>query len=115
MDMNKNMLYDTVLVGKGPEIQTLFKAFGAQGVNFGFYGLNWEALSIYDAYYNENFSVLRYNRNIPKRSIDIDDFLETEYKEDIKELTNDTPQGARSLALYILRICFHYAKKGLIK
>lgn len=115
MDMNKNMLYRTVLVGKGPELQILFKAIGSQGVNFGYYGLNWEALTVYDAFYSENFSVLRYNRNIPKRSVDIDDFLKKEYSEDIKELTNSDYQVAKSIALYILRVCFHYVKEGVIK
>ena len=103
------------MVGKGPELQTLFNIIGYNEINCGMFGLNWQSISLYNAFYNEYFSVLRYNRNIPKRSIDIDDFLKNEYKDDIKELTNIDYQLAKSEALFILKMCFQFVKVGILK
>jgi hypothetical protein len=114
-EISKNDLYDVVLVGKGPELQTLFKVIGDSDYNCGMFGLNWEAITLYDAYYGESFSILRYNRNVPKRSVNIDDFLHKEYSEDIKELTNINYEMAKSEAMFILRICFEFVKAGVLK
>lgn len=63
-EISKNDLHKVVLVGKGPELQTLFSIIGYNSINCGTFGL-----------YSEFFLVLRYNRNIPKRSVSIDEFL----------------------------------------
>lgn len=74
-EISKNDLHEVVLVGKGSEIQTLFSIIDYNEINCGMFGLNWECINIYDGLYREFFSVLRYTRNIPKRSINIDEFL----------------------------------------
>lgn len=114
-EISKNDLHEVVLVGKGPELQTLFSIIGYNEINCGMFGLNWESISLYDAFYSEDFSVLRYNRNIPKRSVNIDDFLKNEYGKDIKDLTNIDYQLAKTEALFILKICFQFVKEGVLK
>lgn len=74
-EISKNDLNEVVLVGKGPELQTLYSIIGFDLINVGEFGLNWDYINLYDELYSECFSVLRYNRNTPKRSISIDEFL----------------------------------------
>lgn len=74
-EISKNDLHEVVLVGKGPELQTLYSLIWFDLINVGEFGLNWDCINLYDALYSEFFSVLRYNRNTPKRSISIDEFL----------------------------------------
>lgn len=74
-EISKNDLHEVVLVGKGPELQTLFSIIGYNSINCGTFGLNWNCINLYDGLYSEFFSVLIYNRNTPKRSISIDEFL----------------------------------------
>lgn len=104
-EISKNDLNEVVLVGKGSELQTLFSIIG----------LNWECINLYDALYSECFSVLIYNRNIPKRSISIDEFLKKEYRDEIKKLTNMNYEIAREMAIFILRTCFEFVKIGVLK
>lgn len=74
-EISKNDLHEVVLVGKGPELQKLFSIISYNEINCCMFGLNWNCINLYDESYKEFFSVLRYNRNIPKRSINIDKFL----------------------------------------
>lgn len=113
--ISKNDLYDVVLVGKGPELQTLFKVIGDSDYNCGMFGLNWECITCYDPFYSKLFSVLRYNRNIPKRSINIDDFLHKEYHDEIKKLTDMNYQLAKETAIFILTSCYEFIQIGVLK
>lgn len=74
-EISKNDLHEVVMVGKGSELQTLYSLIGFNLINVGEFGLNWDCINLYDDLYSEFFSVLRYNRNIPKRAISIDEFL----------------------------------------
>lgn len=65
-EISKNDLNEVVLVGIGPELQKLYSIIGFDLINVGEFGLNWECINLYDELYSECFSVLRYNRNIPK-------------------------------------------------
>ena len=114
-EISKNDLHEVVLVGKGPEIQTLFSIIGYNEINCGMFGLNWDCINIYDGLYREFFSVLKYNRNTPKRSIDIDEFLEKDYHDEIKELTNINYQLAKEIAISILLTCYDFVKRGILK
>lgn len=114
-EISKNNLHDIVLVGKGPELQTIFSIIGYKYINCGMFGLNWDCINLYDDLYSEFFSVLRYNRNIPQRSISIDEFLKKEYHDEIKKLTNMNYEIAREMAMFILRSCFELVKIGVIK
>lgn len=114
-EISKNNLHEIVLVGKGPELQTLFSIIGYKYINCGMFGLNWDCINLYDGLYSEFFSVLRYNRNIPKRSISIDEFLKKEYSDEIKKLTNMNYEIAMEMAMFILRSCFELVKIGVIK
>lgn len=114
-EISKNDLNEVVLVGKGPEIQTLFSIIGYYEINCGEFGLNWDCINLYDPLYSECFSVLRYNRNIPKRSISIDEFLKKEYRDEIKKLTVMNYEIAREMAIFILRTCFEFVKIGVLK
>lgn len=114
-EISKNDLHDVVLVGKGTELQTLFNIIGYNSINCGMFGLNWNCINLYDDSYKDFFSVLRYNRNIPKRSISIDEFLEKEYRDEIKKLTNMNYEIAREMAMFILRSCFEFVKVGILK
>jgi hypothetical protein len=77
--------------------------------------LNWDCINLYDGLYSEFFSVLRYNRNIPKRSISIDEFLKKEYGDEIKKLPYMNYEIAREMAIFILRNCFEFVKSGGLK
>lgn len=114
-EISKNNLHEIVLVGKGPELQTLFSIIGYNYINCGTFGLNWDCINLYDGLYSEFFSVLRYNRNTPKRSISIDEFLEKEYRDEIKKLTYMNYRIAREMAIFILRNCFEFVKSGGLK
>jgi hypothetical protein len=114
-EISKNDLHEVVLVGKGPELQTLFNIIGYYSINCGMFGLNWNCINLYEETYKEFFSVLRYNRNIPKRSIIIDEFLKKEYHDEIKKLTNMNYEIARETAMFILRSCFDFVKIGVLK
>jgi len=115
IEISKNDLHEVVLVGKGPELQTLFNIIGYYSINCGMFGLNWNCINLYEETYKEFFSVLRYNRNIPKRSINIDEFLKKEYHDEIKKLTNMNYEIARETAMFILRSCFEFVKIGVLK
>lgn len=114
-EISKNDLHEVVLVGKGPELQTLYSLIGFNLINVGYFGLNWDCINLYDGLYSESFSVLRYNRNIPKRSISIDEFLKKEYRDEIKKLTDMNYEIAMEMAIFILRICFEFVKLGVLK
>lgn len=114
-EISKNDLHEVVLVGKCPELQTLFNIIGYYSYNCGMFGLNWNCINLYEETYKEFFSVLRYNRNIPKRSINIDEFLKKEYHDEIKKLTNMNYEIARETAMFILRSCFEFVKIGVLK
>lgn len=114
IEISKNDLHEVVLVGKGPELQTLFSIIGYDGINCGMFGVNWNCINLTYTFY-ETFSVLRYTRNIPKRSIDIDAFLKKEYHDEIKNLTSMNFELARETAMFILRSCFQLVKLGVIK
>lgn len=114
-EISKNDLNEVVLVGKGPELQTLFSVIGYNSFNCGTFGLNWDCINLYDALYSEFFSVLRYNRNIPKRSVSIDEFLKKEYHDEIKKLSYMNYKIAREIAIFILRNCFEFVKSGGLK
>ena len=114
-EISKNNLHEIVMVGKGPELQTLFSIIGYKYINCGMFGLNWDCINLYDGLYSEFFSVLRYNRNIPKRSISIDEFLKKEYHDEIKKLTYMNYKIAREMAIFILRNCFEFVKSGGLK
>lgn len=114
-EISKNDLYDVVLVGKGPELQTLFNVIGDADYNCGTFGLNWNCINLYDGLYSEFFSVLIYNRNTPKRSISIDEFLKKEYGDEIKKLIYMNYEIAREMAIFILRTCFEFVKIGVLK
>lgn len=114
-EISKNDLHEVVLVGKGPELQTLFNIIGYYSINCGMFGLNWNCINLYEETYKEFFSVLRYNRNIPKRSISIDEFLKKEYRDEIKKLTNMNYELAREMAIFILRSCYEFVKIGVLK
>lgn len=114
-EISKNDLHEVVLVGKGPELQTLYSIIGFNFINVGEFGLNWDCINLYDELYSEFFSVLRYNRNTPKRSISIDEFLKKEYHDEIKKLTNMNYEIAREMAMFILRTCFEFVKIGVLK
>jgi hypothetical protein len=58
---------------------------------------------------------LRYNRNIPKRSVSIDEFLKKEYHDEIKKLSYMNYKIAREMAIFILRNCFEFVKSGGLK
>lgn len=83
--------------------------------NCGMFGLNWECITCYDSFYSKLFSVLRYNRNIPKRSINIDDFLHKEYHDEIKKLTDMNYQLAKETAIFILTSCYEFIQIGVLK
>lgn len=110
-EISKNDLHEVVMVGKGTELQKLFNIIGYYSINCGIFGLNWDCINLYDESYKEFFSVLRYNRNIPKRSINIDEFLKKEYHDEIKKLNNMNSEIAREMAMFILRRCFEFVKK----
>lgn len=114
-EISKNDLHEVVLVGKGPELQTLFNIIGYYSINCGMFGLNWNCINLYEETYKEFFSVLIYNRNIPKRSINIDEFLKKEYHDEIKKLTNMNYEIARETAMFILKSCFEFVKIGVLK
>lgn len=114
-EISKNDLHKVVLVGKGPELQTLFTVIGYISINCGTFGLNWDCINLYDGLYSEFFSVLRYNRNIPKRSVSIDEFLKKEYHDEIKKLSYMNYKIAREMAIFILRNCFDFVKSGGLK
>lgn len=114
-EISKNDLNNVVLVGKGPDLQTLFKVIGDADYNCGMFGLNWDCINLYDGLYSEFFSVLRYNRNIPKRSVSIDEFLKKEYHDEIKKLSYMNYKIAREIAIFILRNCFEFVKSGGLK
>ena len=114
-EISKNDLNKVVLVGKGPELQTLFSIIGYNSINCGTFGLNWDCINLYDGLYSEFFSVLIYNRNIPKRSINIDKFLKKEYHEEIKKLSKMNYKIAQEMAMFILRNCFEFVKIGVLK
>lgn len=114
-EISKNDLHKVVLVGKGPELQTLFSIIGYNSINCGTFGLNWDCINLYDGLYSEFFSVLRYNRNIPKRSVSIDEFLKKEYHDEIKKLSYMNYKIAREIAIFILRNCFECVKSGGLK
>lgn len=114
-EISKNDLYEVVLVGKGPELQTLFSIIDHDLINCGTFGLNWNCINLYDGLYSEFFSVLIYNRNTPKRSINIDDILHKEYHDEIKKLTYMNYKIAREMAIFILRNCFEFVKSGSLK
>lgn len=114
-EITKNDLNEVVLVGKGPELQTLFNIIGYFSINCGMFGLNWNCINLYEETYKEFFSVLRYNRNIPMRSINIDEFLKKEYHDEIKKLTNMNYEIVRETAMFILRSCFEFVKIGVLK
>ena len=114
-EISKNELNDVVLVGKGPEIQKLFSIIGYYEINCGMFGLNWCCINLYHEFYEDFFSVLRYNRNIPKRSISIDEFLKKEYRDEIKKLTIMNYELAREMAIFILRSCYEFVKIGVLK
>ena len=46
-EISKNVLYEVVLVGKGPELQTLFSIIGYNSINCGMFGLNWECINLH--------------------------------------------------------------------
>lgn len=114
-EISKNDLHEVVLVGKGPELQTLYSIIGFNLINVGEFGLNWDCINLYDELYSEFFSVLRYNRNIPKRSINIDDFLHKEYHDEIKKLTDMNYQLAKETAIFILTSCYEFIQIGVLK
>lgn len=114
-EISKNDLHKVVLVGKGPELQTLFSIIGYNSINCGTFGLNWDCINLYDGLYSEFFSVLRYNRNTPKRSVSIDEFLKKEYHDEIKKLSYMNYKIAREIAIFILRNCFEFVKSGGLK
>ena len=114
-EITKNDLHEVVLVGKGPELQTLYSILGFNLINVGEFGLNWDCINIYDYTYGEFFSVLRFNRNIPKRSVNIDEFLKNECNDEIKKMRNDNYEIAREKALLILKSCFYMVKVGILK
>lgn len=114
-EISKNDLHKVVLVGKGPELQTLYSLIGFDLINVGEFGLNWDCINLYDGLYSEIFSVLRYNRNIPKRSVSIDEFLKKEYHDEIKKLIYMNYELAREMAIFILRNCFEFVKSGGLK
>ena len=114
-EISKNNLHEVVIVGRGPELQTLYSLIGFNLINVGEFGLNWDCINLYDDSYKEFFSVLRYNRNIPKRSIYIDEFLKKEYRDEIKKLTDMNYEIAREIAIAILRTCFQFVKLGILK
>lgn len=114
-EISKNDLNEVVLVGKGPELQKLYSLIGFDLINVGMFGLNWDCINLYDELYSESFSVLRYNRNVPKRSISIDEFLKKEYHDEIKKLTNMNYEIAREMGIFILRTCFEFVKIGVLK
>lgn len=114
-EISKNDLHEAVLVGKGPELQTLFSIIGYNSINCGMFGLNWDCINLYESNYDEFFSVLRYNRNIPKRSVNIDEFLKKEYHDEIKNLWNDNFEIARIKAISVLICCFYMVKVGILK
>lgn len=114
-EISKNDLHKVVLVGKGPELQTLFSIIGYNLINCGTFGLNWDCINVYDGLYSEFFSVLRYNRNIPKRSVSIDEFLKKEYHDEIKKLSYMNYKIAREMAIFILKVCFEFVKLGGLK
>lgn len=113
-EISKNDLHDVVLVGKGPELQLLFNIIGYNSSNFGKFGLNWNCINLYDESYKEFFSVLEYNRNDPKRSVNIDKFLKKECH-DIKKLTYMNYEISREIAISFLKCCFHAVKIGVLK
>lgn len=49
----QNDLHKVVLVGKGPELQTLFSIIGYNSINCGTFGLNWDCINLYDGLYSE--------------------------------------------------------------
>ena len=55
-EISKNDLNEVVLVGKGPELQTLYSIIGFNLINVGEFGLNWIAL-IYTMNYIQNISL----------------------------------------------------------
>jgi hypothetical protein len=117
-EISKNDLNEVVLVGKGPELQTLYNIIGFNLINVGELGLNWDCINLYDELYSEFFSVLRCIRNKPKRSISIDEFLKKEYHDEIKKikkLANMNYEIAREMAMFILRTCFEFVKIGVLK
>lgn len=114
-EISKNDLHEVVLVGKGPELQKLFSIIGYNSINCGTFGLNWNCINLYDGLYSEFFSVLIYNRNTPKRSISIDEFLKKEYGDEIKKLIYMNNKIAREIAIFILRNCFEFVKSGGLK
>lgn len=114
-EISKNNLHEIVLVGKGLELQTLFSIIGYDYINCGTFGLNWDCINLYDGLYSEFFSVLRYNRNTPKRSVSIDEFLKKEYGDEIKKLIYMDYNIAREMAIFILRTCFEFVKSGGLK
>lgn len=114
-EISKNDLYEVVMVGKGEDIQILFSVIGNPDYNCGMFGINWCCITGYDTLYSQLFSVLRYNRNIPKRSINIDDFLKKEYHEEIKKLSKMNYKIAQEMAMFILRTCFEFVKIGVLK
>lgn len=114
-EISKNDLNEVVLVGKGQELQTLYSLIGFNLINVGEFGLNWDCINLYDGLYSEFFSVLRYNRNIPKRSVSIDEFLKKEYHDEIKKLSYINYKIAREMAIFILRNCFEFVKSGGLK
>lgn len=112
-EISKNDLHKVVMVGKGPELQTLFSIIGYNSINCGTFGLNWKCINLYDGLYSEFFSVLIYNRNTPKRSISIDEFLRKEYHDEIKKLSYINYKVARENSIFILRNCFEFVKSGI--
>ena len=114
-EISKNDLHEVVLVGKGPELESLFSIIGYNEINCGMFGLNWNCINLYDGLYRDFFSVLRYTRNIPKRSINIDEFLKKEYRDEIKKLTNINYKLAKEIAISILITCYDFVKRGILK
>jgi hypothetical protein len=111
--MTKNELYDVVLVGKSQEFQMVFKTLDSYliGSNYGIYGWNFDALKLYNGDYGKYYNVLYYNRNIPKRSLNVDKILHNQLKEEVKSLLTLHYDEAKEQACFIFRMCYEILKR----
>lgn len=74
--MSKNELMNVVLIGKSPKLHQILFYYNPYGYNSGTFGWNWDVYRNYDFVNNVNFDLLFYNRNVPKKSIDIDNIVD---------------------------------------
>lgn len=113
INMTKRNLNKVVLVGRSPELQLAFNAIGAQGYNFGIYGLNWQAIEIYNGQY---FNILYFNRNLPKGALNIDRLLKYELKNYVDSLKTSNHDEAKEIAILIFKLCYEILERdGMLK